>query len=105
MTVSVFEVPFKAQPQRFTITILGIEYNLTLTWNVPSQIWLLSIADSNSAELVSSIPLVAGADLLEQFAYLNFGGKLIAQTDHDINLPPSYTNLGSLGHVYFVVIT
>jgi hypothetical protein len=48
---------------------------------------------------------VTGTDLFEPFAYLNFGGKLVAQTDHDSGAIPTYENLGNTSHVYFVVTT
>ncbi len=44
-----------------------------------------------------------GSDLLAPYAYLNFGGKLVAQTTNDTNAVPTMANLGSSGNLYFVV--
>jgi hypothetical protein len=46
--------------------------------------------------------LVTGADLLEQFGYLDLGGAFIVQTDHDIDAVPTFANLGTAGRLYFV---
>jgi len=99
---TVFEVPTAPKAQTFAISLAGITYNLTFTWNVPSSAWILAIADSNGVTLVSGIPLVTGADLLEQYAYLGIGGQLIVQTDNDPTAVPTYESLGSTGHLFFL---
>lgn len=90
-------------PQTFTIQLAGTDYTLTATWNVPSSVWLVSIANANGQALVSSIPLVTGCDLLEQFEYVGIGGQLFSQTDHDPFAPPTFENLGTLGRLFFVL--
>lgn len=100
--MTAFEVPLSPKAQSFAISLLGVTYNLTFTWNAPSQAWLVSIADVNNVPLVDSIPLVTGADLLAQYGYLGIGGKLIVQTDNDPAAVPTYANLGSTGHLFFV---
>lgn len=99
---TVFEIPTAPKSQTFAITLVGVTYNLTFVWNVPSAAWLVSIADEGNNPILSSIPLVTGADLLGQFAYLGIGGQLIVQTDNDPNAVPTYQNLGSTGHLFFV---
>lgn len=86
-----------------SISLLSIIYRLTLKWNQNSQCWILDITDVNSIPILTGIPLVTGADLLEQFEYLGIGGQLIAQTDNNIDAVPTFDNLGSTGHLYFVV--
>lgn len=104
MTTS-YEIPFSPNPQKFSIDLGGVTYNLTLTWNTVSNCWMLAIADNNNTLVVSSIPVVTGANLLSPFAYLNFGGALIALTDGDLDTPPTFKNLGLQGHVYYVTPT
>lgn len=100
--MAVFEIPLTPDPQRFDIQLAGITYRLTFYWNAaPEGGWTLNIADSNDVAIINGIPLVTGNDLLAQYAYLNFGGTLIATTDDAPLAPPTFTNLGQASHVYF----
>lgn len=100
-----FEIPTQPSPQKFTITLGGVDYRVTQKWNVYSNCWVLDFADSSGTSLLSGVPVVTGTDLLEQFEYMDIGGQLIIQTDHDTDAVPTFANLGSTGHVYFVVPT
>jgi len=97
-----FEIPTSPQPQVFTISLAGVVYTLTLRWNVSAAVWMLDIADQNGNQIVAGTPLVTGADLLEQLGYLGLGFALYATTDHAPELPPTFANLGSAGHLYAV---
>ena len=66
-----YVIPLTPEPQRFRIVLAGRELLLA----VP---------------LVSGIPLVAGCDLLEPYAYLGLGGALLLSGDE----PPSPDTLG-----------
>lgn len=96
------EIPLTAQAQRFGITLGTVDYILTTWWNAAANCWMLSLHDANDNAIIDSIPLITGADLLEQFAYLGLGGQLIIQTDGDANAVPTYANLGTQGHLYWV---
>lgn len=98
-----YEIPLVANPQTFTISLAGINYKLLVQWNHAAQSWTLDISDSNGNAIISGIPLITGADLLEQYEYLNFGGQLICETDGDATAIPTFTNLGTTSHLYFVV--
>lgn len=98
-----FEIPLQNTPQTLAITLTGVQYRLTIHWCDPAQCWIIDIADTNSVPILSGVPMVTGADLLEQFAYLGIGGELIAQTDNDPTAVPTFTDLGNTGHLYFVV--
>jgi hypothetical protein len=99
----VFEVPLQAGAQQFAIGLGTTLYEFTVTWCAPAACWILDIADSTGAAIVSGIPLITGADLLAQLAYLGIGGELIVQTDHDPDAVPTFANLGATGHLYFIV--
>lgn len=99
-----YELPLQATPQSLTIELAGSTYQLTVRWNTVAVCWVMDIADSAGVPLVQGIPLVTGADLLEQLGYLEIGGALVCQTDTDLMAPPTFTNLGSTGHVFFVVL-
>lgn len=99
----VFEIPLISAPQTLQIELVGITYTLTITWCDPLQTWTMDIAlSSSSVPLVQGVPLVTGADLLEQYAYLGIPGQLIVQTDTDTLALPTFTNLGITAHLYFV---
>ena len=74
---------------------------MTFKWNKWAACWMVDIADVNGAPIISGVAVVTGADLLEQFKYLNLGGQLIAQTDHNTDAVPTFKNLGKDGHVYY----
>lgn len=75
---------------------------LRLKWNVPANCWMLDILDSGGVPLLTGLAVVTGADLLDQFAYLGLGGQILAQTDFDPDAVPTFDNLGTVGHLYFV---
>ncbi len=98
-----YEVPFTdGVPQQITISLAGTLYTLTLVWNPVAAVWVLDIGDASNNPVLQGVPLVANVDLLEQYAYLGFGGQLVAQSDFDPTVPPTFTDLGSTGHLYFV---
>lgn len=100
MTIS--EIPLISLPQKFKISLANVTYNMTLRWNQPGEFWCLDIADNNGNPIYDGIPLITGADLLEQFDYLAFGGQLQVATDYDTGAPPTSSNLGTQSHLYFV---
>ena len=101
-TRTVSEIPLIAASQSLGISLNGTLYNLRLAWNVMAQSWTLDLADVNNTPILQGIPLVTGADLLEQYAYAGIGGSLYVQSDGDQTAAPTFTNLGSTGHLYFV---
>lgn len=96
------EVPLIPSPQTLSISLAGVPLNFLIYWCDPAQCWILDAFDVNGVALLTGTPLITGADLLAQFAYLKPGGELIVQTDHDKDAVPTYTNLGITGHLYFV---
>jgi hypothetical protein len=105
--MSTYEVPLTSQSQTFSVSLAGKQYQMALTWRdaplQPGGGWFLDISDPNANAILSGIPLVTGIDLLEQYAYLNFGGQLWVVTDGDPTAIPTFSNLGSSAHLYFVV--
>lgn len=99
-----YVVPLQNTPQTLQVTLAGVQYNLSVWWNNQTQSWVVDIFDVNNNPIVTGIPMVTGADLLEQFAYLNFGGQLIAQsTQSDPTAVPTFDDLGSTAFLFFVV--
>ena len=100
--MTAYAIPLIAGPQTLSIALAGKTYALKVYWNVPLGLWIMDIASQAGTPIIGGIPLITGADLLEQYEYLDLGGKLYAQTDTDALLPPTYDNLGSTGNLYFV---
>jgi hypothetical protein len=103
--MSTYEIPLTSQSQTFSIALAGVQYQMALTWrDAPAgREWFLDIADASGNAILSGIPLVTGADLLAQYSYMNFGGQLWVVTDGDPTSIPTFSNLGSSAHLYFVV--
>jgi hypothetical protein len=99
--VSVFEIPLQPQNQNQSISLSGAQYNLVVRWNQFSNCWIMDIYDVDDNPVLLNRPLVTGADLLAQFAYLMIGGQMIVQSDGVTNAVPTYNNLGSVGHLYY----
>lgn len=100
---SFFTVPLQPQPQTMTILLSGITYTLTFNYrNIDQGGWVLDIGDSNNIPIVTGVPLVTGANLLKQFAYLGFVGALWVQTLDDPDAVPTFQNLGSDGLLFYV---
>lgn len=102
-TNPIYEIPLVNQAQTLRISLNGVYYRLNVYWNSFSSNWNIDIANDKSVPIVTSIPLIANVDLLHPYDYLGFGGKLVALTDNKIDMPPTYDNLGTTGHLYFVV--
>lgn len=100
--MSQYEIPLIAANQSFRVTLIGVTYAMKVRWSAPSACWVLDIADTNDVPIITGIPIVTGADLLEPYKTLGIGGQLIAQTDYDTDAVPTFDNLGSLGRLYFV---
>lgn len=100
--MTTYEIPLTAEPQRFRITLSGVEYQLAIHWrNAAEAGWVLDIADSSGAAIVNGIPLVTGCDLLEQYRHLGFVGSLWVQTTADPDAAPTFDNLGTGSHLYW----
>jgi len=98
-----FEIPLLPQNQRFGIFLSGASYTLEVRWNKFSNSWSMDVYNVNNLPILLGVPLVTGSDLLAQFAYLGIGGQMIVQSDGDAGAVPTYTNLGSISHLYYVV--
>lgn len=97
-----YEIPLIPSAQSFSITLSNVNYNVLIVWNNVAKCWCIDFSDANQVLILSSIPLVTGVDLLLPYPNLNFGGKLFAETDHNLTTPPTFDNLGITGHLYWV---
>ncbi len=100
--MAVFEIPLISQNQTLSIILGGVTYDLTVTWNPSMSTWVIDIRDINDNDILLGIPMVTGIDLLAQYEYIGIDGNLIVQTDFNPNEQPTFTDLGSTSHLYFI---
>ncbi len=100
---STYEIPLSPQPQKFQIVIAGVTYGLRVYWSAAAQAWVLDIQDVNGTTLLNGVALVTGADLLEQYAYLQFGFGLFVGNDDSLFGVPTFQSLGLNSHLIAVV--
>jgi hypothetical protein len=106
---TIIEIPvIPSRAQSFRITLNNNDYLFALNWNRMSNCWILNISDPTSGEkILMGIPLVTGADLLEQFPYETIGenGYLLVYTAA-IGTPPdsvpTFDNLGVEGRLFYI---
>lgn len=101
--MATYEVPLTPGPQSFTIALAGVIYRITLVWrDAPEGGWTLDLTTANGVALLSGVPLVTGADLLEQYRHLGIGGSLVVNDAGGRDAPPTFDGLGVAGRLYFV---
>lgn len=98
-TAYLFEIPLKPMSQTLNITINKKVYCLRIIWRGTG--YVLDILDENMKSILCGLSLVTGADILDQFDYINFGFGLIVVTDIDASLVPTYFTLGVSSHLDF----
>lgn len=104
MAEQLFKLPLNNSPQRFAIELSGIQLIMETKWNGESPAWEINIFDGLTQEpLITSMPLVSGADLLEQFEHKGIPGRLIVLTEGDELAPPTLDNLGVESELYYLV--
>lgn len=103
--MTLFEIPTAPQPRVISVALPTTTYTLRFGYAATdddSQGWFMDIADANAVPIVSGIPLVTGTDLLSPYGYLGIPGGIYVATDSDPDAVPTFTNLGSSAHVYFL---
>lgn len=100
--MSTYEIPLTPTPQTFSISLSGVDYLVTVRWNVAAAAWCADLASVDGAAILAGVPLVTGADLLAQYGYLGLGGALVAQSDNDPDAVPTFDGLGVNGRLYWV---
>lgn len=98
-----FELPLQPTAQALVVFLRSTQYRMVVKWNPFADCWVADFYDSDGVEVLTGIAFVTGADLLEQFGYLDIGlGALLAQSDNNADAVPTFTNLGVEGHVYYL---
>lgn len=98
-----YEIPLSATPQQFTVSLSGIDYQMRLTYaDADGGGWVLDIASNQGVPIVQGIPLVTGANLLEQYDHLGFAGRLWVQGSPDPDAVPTFDDLGTGAFLFWV---
>lgn len=98
-----YEIPLTPDPQRFTVTLSGVDYRMTVQYrDAGGAGWVLDIADTTNQSIVSGVPLVTGVDLLGQYRHLGFAGRLWVQGAANPDDVPTYEDLGVASKMYWV---
>jgi hypothetical protein len=88
------------------VTLQDVTYTLNFRWNTVAQVWTVDFYDeAGTSAILRGVVLVTGCDLLEQFAYLTLGARLILTvmtigpgvSPDDV---PGFNDLGVDGHLY-----
>lgn len=78
--------------------IVSSDSNLMrFVWNPESSSWVIGVADSLGAPMVSGIPMVPGTDLLSQFKYLRIGSgvQMVTKMPGAPEAVPQYGDLAT----------
>ncbi len=99
-----YTIPFVPNtPQRFSVALLNITYNLRTRFSKGSLAWMLDLSDTDNNLIIGSIPLVTGCDLLEQYHYLEIGGGLyVNNSGIPNNNVPRFQDLGVNSQLVFI---
>lgn len=89
-------------PQRFSVTLSGVEYRLLLRFNQYLEAWQLTIANAAGTKLVEAVTLTTGEDVLSQHRHLGIGGQLFVVGTGHPDTPPTFTDLGDTAHLLYV---
>ncbi len=105
MTLKRLEIPLSSIPETFSIVLGGRDFRLTLVWiEAPEGGWVLDITDGASGEaLVSGLPLITGANLLEPYPEI-FGktARLEVESRGEKDATPTRSSLGTLSRLIFI---
>ena len=98
-------IPLQSIAQSFQILLNGTNYQMTFQWNDSADAgWQMSLINSDTnTPLVSSAPLITGADCLSGLEYLGIGGQFWVITGGDQSAVPTFNNLGTDSNFYFIV--
>lgn len=98
--MNISEIPLSADNQNFAISIAGTQYRMRLVWR--DAFWCLDLLNGDQTPVALSLPLLAGANLLAPYAYLNLGFSLLVNSDTEGQENPTKTDLGLYSHLYIV---
>ncbi|AUU90272.1 hypothetical protein C2U55_14890 [Enterobacteriaceae bacterium ENNIH3] len=98
--MNISEIPLSPDNQQFVTAVSGVTYLIRINWRDPC--WYLDLLNADETPVVLALPMITGADLLAQYAYLDLGFALVVGTDITGQENPTKTDLGITSHLYVV---
>ena len=96
----IYEIPIDSKNQTFNIRLGGIKYRMVIRWNAEKDGgWFLDIYTVDKSALITGLPLVTGANLLEQYKHV-IPGALFLLSPATL-LPPGKNTLGNDIKLYY----
>lgn len=88
----------------FKITLSGVIYTLRFRYNTRSQRWIMDLADSQDNDIVCSIPILIGVNLLENFASFTGipNGLFFVLDQTGKNTQPTRLSFGTTHTLYYL---
>jgi hypothetical protein len=101
--MAAYEIPLRPMPSRFAITLGGNVYQLVVQYRDAAMGgWVLDFNDQFGGPIACGIPLVTGANLIEQYAYLGLPGQMWVYSDGTPDAVPTFGNLGVGSHLLWI---
>lgn len=107
------EIPLSSTPQTFSIMLNGTQFTLIFVYREVDALadpngalgggWCMDIETAAGLPILTNIPLVTGIDLMGQYAYLGLGFSLFVGTDFDPYAQPTFDNIGTASHLYYLL--
>lgn len=98
--MNISEIPLSPDNGQFSISLAEKTYLMRVIWRDPC--WYLDLLNTDQTPVALTLPLITGADLLAQYAYLNLGFSLVVGIDIAGQEYPTKTDLGITSHLYVV---
>ncbi|MDN8543373.1 hypothetical protein QZH36_18375 [Erwinia sp. BC051422] len=98
--MTITEIPLTPDNQLFDISINNSDYKMRIIWRESG--WFLDLQNSDGGDIIAGIPLVTGADLVAQYAYLQLGFGLWLFSDSSGNTAPDQYDLGYTAHLCII---
>lgn len=103
--MAVYRLPINNSVQQvFDVDLGDKSYTLRFQYNKQAGAWFLDVSEQDGAALVQGLPLVSGANILDQYLYKGFGGVLVLYTDGEPDHMPNLNELGEWTSVYYVPV-
>lgn len=99
MAETLYKIQLRNVPERFDIDLAGTTFVFETRWNDYAKYWALDIYDADSNPLIMAIPMITGANLIEQYPQLD--GFLAILTDGDDYAIPTLQSLGVESNLYY----
>lgn len=102
--MSIVQLPFDGINERFTTSLEGRDFVISVRWNEWIPAWEMSIGTAADGVLATPIPIVGGADLIDQYRdRLGLTGAMFAYVEGEADQTPTEDNLGAAGGVYYAL--